>query len=191
MERKEAIEVIKKNWPDSSFTMLRKALETLIPELKESEGERMVKFIKNQLFNIKKTITDNYELDTKLTKAIDWLEKRGEQKPTEDRYMEGYLNGINNASKTLKPAAWGEEDKEIIDYLIDYLESELDSSYTDLDKETFTKEINWLKSLKERCTYKPSKEQMKALYDSIPENVFEISEREQLLDSLYQDLKKL
>jgi hypothetical protein len=27
MERKEAIEVIKKNWPDSSFTMLREALD--------------------------------------------------------------------------------------------------------------------------------------------------------------------
>ena len=39
MDRKEAIEVIKKYWPDSSFTRLRNALETLIPELKESEDE--------------------------------------------------------------------------------------------------------------------------------------------------------
>ena len=46
----------------------------------ESEDEVMIKFIKNQLFNIKKTITENYELDAKLTKAIDWLEKQGEQK---------------------------------------------------------------------------------------------------------------
>ena len=50
------------------------------PELKESEDESMVKFIKNQLFNIKKTITENYELDAKLTNAICWLEKQGEQK---------------------------------------------------------------------------------------------------------------
>lgn len=40
----------------------------------------MVKFIKNQLFNIKKIITENYELDAKLTKAICWLEKQCEQK---------------------------------------------------------------------------------------------------------------
>ena len=52
----------------------------IFPELKESEDDRMVKFIKNQLFNIKKTITENYELDAKLTKAIGWLEKQGEQK---------------------------------------------------------------------------------------------------------------
>ena len=50
------------------------------PELKESEDESMVKFIKNQLFNIKKTITENYELDAKLTKAICWIEKQCEQK---------------------------------------------------------------------------------------------------------------
>lgn len=52
----------------------------IFPELKESEDDRMVKFIKNQLFNIKKTITENYELDAKLTKAICWLEKQCEQK---------------------------------------------------------------------------------------------------------------
>jgi len=45
----------------------------------ESEDKMMIKFIKNQLFNIKKTITENYELDAKLTKAIDWLEKQGEK----------------------------------------------------------------------------------------------------------------
>ena len=52
----------------------------IFPELKESEDDMMVKFIKNQLFNIKKTITENYELDAKLTKAICWLEKQCEQK---------------------------------------------------------------------------------------------------------------
>ena len=48
-----------------------------------------------------------------------------------------------------KPA-WSEDEEETIDYLIDYLEDELDCSYTDLDKETFTKEITLLKSLKDR-----------------------------------------
>jgi hypothetical protein len=61
------------------------------PELKESEDERMVKFIKKQLFNIKKTITDNYKLDTELTDAIAWLEKQGKQKPNdnEPKFHEG------------------------------------------------------------------------------------------------------
>ena len=51
---------------------------------------------------------------------------------------------------------WSEEDQETIDYLIDYLEDKLDCSYTDLDKETFTKEITLLKSLKDRV--QPKKE---------------------------------
>lgn len=59
---------------------LKATLERIFPELKESEDDRMVKFIKNQLFNIKKTITENYELDAKLTKAICWLEIQCEQK---------------------------------------------------------------------------------------------------------------
>lgn len=80
MERKEALEVIKKNWPDSSFTMLREALETLIPELKESEeneDERFKNFISNELACLRATNgkgSDRYE---ELTKAINWLEKQG------------------------------------------------------------------------------------------------------------------
>ena len=56
-----------------------------------------------------------------------------------------------------KPA-WSEEDQETIDYLIDYLEDKLDCSYTDLDKETFTKEITLLKSFKDRVQPQPKQE---------------------------------
>ena len=52
MTREEAIEVIRKNWPDASFTQLREALETLIPELAESEGERIRKALIEGLKNI-------------------------------------------------------------------------------------------------------------------------------------------
>ena len=63
-----------------TFVFTEGLFDYIFPELKDSEDYRMVKFIKNQLFNIKKTITENYELDAKLTKAIGWLEKQGEQK---------------------------------------------------------------------------------------------------------------
>ena len=67
---------------NSDSIITKHTIYDIFPELNESEDERMIKFIKQQLFNIKKTITENYELDTKLTKAIDWLEKQGEQKST-------------------------------------------------------------------------------------------------------------
>lgn len=80
MERKEAIEVIKKNYPDSSFTMLREALETLIPELKESEDESIrkgiIEYLEQSQFG-----EEHYQIDDDIVRNyIAWLEK---QKPVE------------------------------------------------------------------------------------------------------------
>lgn len=82
MERKEAIEVVKKNWSDSSFTMLREALETLVPELKESENEK----IRKALIHLveKSNEQGGYALHKdEARKMLDWLEKQGEQKLSE------------------------------------------------------------------------------------------------------------
>lgn len=75
MERKEAIEIIKKNWPDSSFTMLREALETVIPELKESEDEGIRKDLLGYLHTLPNHFSHNGSL---VTEWIAWLEKQGE-----------------------------------------------------------------------------------------------------------------
>ena len=96
----EAIEQLRTmmpNWESLSYngkTFLQDLVH-IIPEIKESGGERMIKFIKQQLFNIKKTITENYELDAKLTKAIAWLEKQGEQKPVPD-WMPKFLDELRS-----------------------------------------------------------------------------------------------
>jgi len=80
MERKEAIEVIKKNWPDSSFTMLREALETLIPELKESEDESVRKFIIKIFKDSQRDGISEVIMPEQYDKIFAWLEKQGEQK---------------------------------------------------------------------------------------------------------------
>lgn len=74
------LEDIKTGKCQKTFVFTEGLFDYIFPELKESEDDMMVKFIKNQLFNIKKTITENYELDAKLTNAICWLEKQCEQK---------------------------------------------------------------------------------------------------------------
>lgn len=86
------------------------------PELKESEDDRMVKFIKNQLFNIKKTITENYELNAKLTKAICWLEKQCEQKiktPEESLGIDSdtYNKIVDECIYGEQKPAWSDEDE--------------------------------------------------------------------------------
>ena len=88
IEKEKALAVVRQMVADGQVS--QEVAEKYFPELKESE--RMVKFIKKQLFNIKKTITENYELDAKLTKAIDWLEKQVGQKPVdkaEPKFHEG------------------------------------------------------------------------------------------------------
>lgn len=59
-----------------------------------------------------------------------------------------------------------------------------------LTPDEYERYIN-ISDINSQSHWKPSEEQMKALYDSIPENVKEISEREMLLNELYKDLKKL
>lgn len=78
MDRKEAIEIVKKNWPYGRH-QLSEALETLIPELKESEDENIRKAIHIYLdwLNGRKDYTPRGKYS--IGDMISWLEKQGEQ----------------------------------------------------------------------------------------------------------------
>ena len=140
MDRKEAIEVVKKNWPNSGYTRLCEALETLIPELKESEDEKIRKEI---ISNFNETI-DNIRSEEiipheskvligKMQKWIDWLEKQGEQKHK-----------------------WSEKDEKMIDNIIDevYPYGECPDYPTDEERDYYYEHqdmVDWLESLKTQC----------------------------------------
>ena len=171
MKREEAIEIIKKNYPDSNFTMLREALETLIPELKGSEDER----IRNEIIDFIYDKTDTYELREKSNSWLAWLEKQGEHanflskiqigdKVT--RNEAGILVNISQLNRVAKSAkrqdeqkladeemqnsAWSEKDKIYLSYAIHAVEDMLGNN----GKNTVT----WLKSLKDRVLLKPEQE---------------------------------
>ena len=82
MDRKEAIEIVRKNWPHSGYTMLREALETLIPELAESEDEKirkdLIRWVNTNISYERMPDGMNYSNECVLA----WLEKQGEQKPS-------------------------------------------------------------------------------------------------------------
>ena len=85
---------------------------------------------------------------------------------------------------------WSEEDERIRIETIELLETanhpnKMHSNGKPLD---FTENINWLKSLKDRYTWKPSKEQMKVLQEAVNGN---INTNSDALWHLYHDLKKL
>lgn len=160
MERKEAIEVVKKNWPDSSFTMLREALETLIPELAESEGEK----IRKELIDY---FSSTHATDTfrgiSWDRVVAWLEKQQDgQKPEwskeiqeefERKYNEGKAAGIELAKLNVK---WSEEDESCLITIINELEAS--KSVSKYETKTYEKLISWLKSLRPQKQWKPSDE---------------------------------
>lgn len=58
----------------------RSTMEFLFPELKESEDEKIRKFISNELVCLRATYEKGSDRYEELTNAVTWLEKQGEQK---------------------------------------------------------------------------------------------------------------
>lgn len=76
MNRNEAIEIVMKNWPNNGFTQLRDALETLIPELRMNEDERIRKEIIDWIKG-----GNTYEWQDNKDRWIAYLENQKERKP--------------------------------------------------------------------------------------------------------------
>ena len=137
MEKKEAMKILKDFHDKSALFSVRTAMDTIIPELKEtkeSEDERIRKeiiyFLSRNTFQLGEDI-DKYK------SWLAWLEKQGEQKPTE----------------------WSEEDETRIKQLLGWLDTlknyihydalvSLDLRRERIDK--VSKLESWLKSLKQR-----------------------------------------
>jgi hypothetical protein len=141
----------------------------IFPELAESKDER----IRKRLVEYFEGYYDGFATDRnhvnvhweglEVKEVLAWLEKQGktspilsnssnigkvEQKPAEDRYMEGYLNGINDASKTLKSAGWSEEDKIRLDRICKTLWKNRKGDTDEIFQQE--QDVDWLKSLKDR-----------------------------------------
>jgi len=87
-----------------------------------------------------------------------------------------------------KPA-WSEEDEKMLDIITYKMSQHQPDIFTGEENEWFD---NWLKSLRPQNRWKPSEEQMKALYKTAHLSNFGAdSERKHLLESLYKQLKKL
>ena len=106
------------------------------------------------------------------------------QKMTESGYE------WNTEKKELKKIeqnpAWSEEDDSILNELTKYFESLLGCIATEERHKENRRWLNWLKSLKDRYTWKPSDEQLVYLSAAVEE-----SNENPVLDSLYKDLLKL
>ena len=174
MDREEAIETIRKNMPSDKSLPVYEALQTLVPELAESEDEKTRKELiaaidEGRVFDIDKEVADRWTA---------YLEKQKEQKP-----------------------AWSEEDEEHLKSIISTIEMCMkDCEDANAVLGYYDSDISWLKSL--RPSWKPSEEQMEALKCAIAD-VARFSKRGgrqvelenepyySALYSLYEQLKKL
>lgn len=77
MEKKEAMKILKEFHDKSTLFSVRTALDTVIPELKESENEK----IRKELLDYLKHFIPHHDIDlvTKSKKWITWLEKQGDK----------------------------------------------------------------------------------------------------------------
>ena len=165
MERKEAIEVIKKNWPDSSFTMLREALETLIPELKENEDEKIRKVLV-ELVKCNERCGYFMINNTTTSSMLAWLEKQG-QTFTKKDVDDAYLKGVCDAKQELEKQGeqrldWSEEDIKSLNRISTILvdASEVKNwwkEYRLIEREEMIRLTDFLKSLIDRVHPQPIK----------------------------------
>jgi len=155
-----------------------------------------------------KQLNDIIELLPNLTNRHNWLKSLKDRVQPEQEWNEedkkmlnSFLHKVEvcnllsnkenvwiiNKLKSLRPQPkqeWSEEDKKIINGITSYL-----CTHDSCELDGFNKWYDWLKSLKERITWKPSDEQMKQLGWIAEQNKDNMIGKE--LISLYQDLKKL
>ena len=171
---KKLVSKIEKAYLYAQTDSTKAVLEEIRPELKESEDERIRKVLVDYFKRYKEQeecgIKTFYGIPT--DNIITWLEKQGEQKP-----------------------AWGEEDEYILLHTINDLKFLKDTISIDPNYAVniidIEREIDWLKSLKNRITWKPSDGQMKALHDLNLTGNLSYAGQGQVLVELYNDLKNL
>ena len=159
----EAVKTLKEANPSDEG--IQKWIKDNVPELVESEDER----ISNAIICYITDYSDGHCMinvnGVTRSEAVAWLEKQGEHKPIE----------------------WSEEDKLGLQNTIALIQGYKDCN----DKDEYCVEgcdysLNWLNSLKERHLWKPSEEQMKALAQAtVPDDCLEAYE------TLWHDLNNL
>lgn len=177
MDRQEAIKIVKSNLPEGR-QMLSEALEFLIPELAESEDERIRK-------SIVELIKQSSEILNKSNQALmlAWIEKKGEQKPTEwSEEDEQFLLVCKNAL-----AKYQVSDKWDAGIISRWLENKIKAMPEKLSDVGSNVGRNIGSNV---GSWKPSDEQIRPLEYAI--DYFRKKKNDTTyLESLYQDLKKL
>ena len=143
----------------------RYVLESLFPELRESEDERIRKWLLDFVQGLPDEGLDFHFYNLNKEQVVAWLERQAQM------------------------PAWSEEDDRMCKAIINNIKTICKEGYFvgNIDNGEL---INWLKDLRYRLQWKPSDEQMDALLVKIPIKN-SCNKVDNILKSLYSDLKKL
>jgi hypothetical protein len=199
--------------------MYYRVIDDIVPELSESEDERIRKAIHIYFdwLDGRKDYAPKGEYT--IRDMIAWLEKQGEQKQDPcDNCKDVRLNchnfpcvkkrafkqgksalevineeDVDNANKVEQnPAVWSEIDEANLEDSIYFVKEFRRSNLCDNESRLQKSRtcIEWLKSLRPQSTWKPSDEQMEVLLSEV--NGWKKGcSKQKVLESLYNDLKKL
>jgi len=172
----EAIERAKalydNNQPISGSNVIIDNIFPQLKESKESKDEMIRRVIRGWIYTQPASFFDN---GISKEEILAWLEKQGEQKETlcdkckkaQPSHSCQDITALGRCAlekQGEQKPAWNEEDENLFRCAIDAVEQESKVRADGcLDEEVGEMVINWLKSLKERYTWKPSKEQIMAL----------------------------
>lgn len=101
-----------------------------------------------------------------------------------------WLESLKSRAQSQPKSEWGEEDEEMFEDICSNTEFAI-TKRPSLSKELGEEQLRWLKSFKERCTWKPSDEQMEAFEQALHLFVFPNMKRKEAFEALFNDLKKL
>lgn len=158
-------------------------LESLFPELKESEDER----IRKTLIEYFNAYPKDYFGGLKKSYLLAWLEKQGEEDKIEALRTE-YEKGRADVITKIK-SSWSEEDEKMCKNILECLRNGWKKLPTDI-----LMYESWVKSLRPQNTWKPTKEQMYML-EWLTTNVLDDgvvgNKAKEVLNTLIEQLKSL
>ena len=163
-----------KSYYDTSDGGANQFLDTLFPELRESEDERIRKTLIEELSACNTVGELKFRLPAPTREeCIAWLEKQKEPKPVDEEELSKFCEANFNAGKRVvlnnpeeyglpKPAGWSEEDDQLIGFIFDLLNDLFWRKDWAMSKEEC---LERLKSL--RPSWKPSEDEERLINTSI------------------------
>ena len=148
--------------------------DEIFSQFEMSEDER----IRKDLIIYLRSVLSNKKYGDKFIESwIAWLEKQGEK-------------GTKGNDREIPFDTWSEEDDEHLERILKELENQRQRPFNRPYLDKIESDYNWLKSLKNRYTWKPSDEQMDTLA-RVCSTLHLTSGENQIMESIYDALKKL